>query len=605
MKKLLSLLLALTMLLPLAAFAEGVPAVGVIGGADGPTNIFVTGPKLPRVLTEEAVAAGRRVISNVKVTELSGFGIEGEDVEKIIADILDALTLQVTQQGDEGSLNVLLGDKNVLNLGAALSGQDLYLSSQLLGGTIVVNTEEIEPLISRVLQTLVNMGAMTAEDAQTMIDQIGMVQQTLSTAMAQPAQMLNLMEALENINFTALEPIIALTQSKMTVLETPTVPRMCDPAAMAVQARFTNEDVVQASLALIQFLQDNPALKDLFGQMLGVPTEAAIAQAWALYGEVLAASGVTEEDFRAQMPTVDAVLAEAMEQLKTAKIIDGEYVITVCMDEAGMPVYFTAEVPYVVTEEIPVVTEEVPAETEEVPAETEETDAVAVTETVVNITVTYTRQTLADGVQHTCNITVDGDTLSFTLLTKDDSFTLTMDEIDEYGTVEKLMDLTAQVNPGATENDPVALTAEMNLYDGGETAMMKLTLEGEGLFTDARTYLAGKMTITQPDTTDYMALAMNCDYAITGVDFVGKTSVTLDVDLEGEKAHMVLVEDDCTADPVDSIMAGQVIRPAELDDATFSQWFVNVLLGLNTWQAEALNALPDSVKVLLFPTDAQ
>lgn len=598
MKKLLSLFLALTMMLPLLAFAEGDPTVGVIGGADGPMDLFVGGPKLPSVLTSEAIAAGRQVVSNVKVTELSGFGIEGEDVEKIVADILDALTLQVTQQGDEGSLNVLLGDKNVLNLGVALSGQDLYLSSQLLGGTIVVNMEEIEPLLTRVLQTLVNMGAMTEEDAQSIIDQIGMVQQALATAMEQPAQMMNLMAELENINFTALEPIIALIQSKMTVLETPTVPRMCDPAAMAVQARFTNEDVVQASMAFCQFLLDNPALKDLVGQMIGVPTEAAIAQTWALYGEVLAASGMTEEDFRAQMPTVDAVLAEAMEQLKTQKIIDGEYVLTVCMDEVGMPVYIAAEVPYVVTEEVPV-------ETEEVPATTEETDAAAVTETVVNIAVTYTRQTLAEGVQHTCNITVDGDTLSFTLLTKEDSFTLTMDEIDEYGNVEKLMDLIAQVKPAAAENTPDALTAEMNLYDGGETAMMKLALNAECIFTDVRTYLAGKLTITQPGATDYMALAVNSDYAINGVDFTGKTSVTLDVDLEGEKAHMVLVEDDFTADPVDSIMAGQVIRPAELDDATFSQWFANVVLGLNTWQAEALSALPDSVKVLLIPTDAQ
>ena len=580
MKKLLSLFLALTMMLPLLAFAEGDPTVGVIGG-----------PKLPSVLTSEAIAAGRQVVSNVKVTELSGFGIEGEDVEKIVADILDALTLQVTQQGDEGSLNVLLGDKNVLNLGVALSGQDLYLSSQLLGGTIVVNMEEIEPLLTRLLQTLVNMGAMSEEDAQSIIDQIGMVQQALATAMEQPAQMMNLMAELENINFTALEPIIALIQSKMTVLETPTVPRMCDPAAMAVQARFTNEDVVQASMAFCQFLLDNPALKDLVGQMIGVPTEAAIAQTWALYGEVLAASGMTEEDFRAQMPTVDAVLAEAMEQLKTQKIIDGEYVLTVCMDEVGMPVYIAAEVPYVVTEEVP--------------AETEEIDAAAVTETVVNIAVTYTRQTQAEGVQHTCNITVDGDTLSFTLLTKEDSFTLTMDNIAQDGTVEKLMDLSAQVKPAAAENAPDALTAEMNLYDGGETAMMKLALDAECIFTDARTYLAGKLTITQPGATDYMALAVNSDCAINGVDFTGKTSVTLDVDLEGEKAHMVLVEDDFTADPVDSIMAGQVIRPAELDDATFSQWFANVVLGLNTWQAEALSALPDSVKVLLIPTDAQ
>ncbi|MDD6051537.1 MAG: hypothetical protein PUC00_09800 [Clostridiales bacterium] len=587
MKKLLSLLLALTMLLPLLAFAEGDPTVGVIGGADGPTSIFVGGPKLPSVLTSEAVASGRQVISNVKVTELSGLGIEGEDVEKIVADILDALTLQVTQQGDEGSLNVLLGDKNVLTLGAALSGQDLYLSSQLLGGTIVVNMEEIEPLITRLLQTLVNMGAMTAEDAQEMIDQIGMVQQTLATAMEQPAQMMNLMAELENIDFTALEPISVLIESKLTVLETPTVPRMCDPAAMAMQARFTNEDMVQGSMTLCQFLLDNPVLMNLFGQLLGVPTQAQMDETWALYGETLVASGMTEEDFRAQVQTIDAVLAEAMEQLKTKKIIDGEYVLTVCMDEAGMPVYIAAEVPYVVTEEVP--------------AQTDEVGLVNEVETVVNIAVTYTRQTLADGVQHTCNITVDGDTLSFALLAKEDSFILTMDEIAQDGTVEKLMDLTVQVKPAAAENAPDALTAEMNLYDGDEIAMMKLVLDAECIFTDVRTYLAGKLTITQPGATDYITLAVNSDYAITGVDFVGKTSVTLDVDLEGEKAHMVLVEDSFTADPVDSIMAGQVTRPAELDDEAFSQWFVNVMLGLNTWQAEALNALPDSVKVLLMP----
>ncbi len=597
MKKLFSLLLALTMLLPMLASAEGTPDLGVIGGADGPTSIVVSGGlKLPSVLGEEAVAAGRRVVNTLKVTELSGIPLETEEEKQALADIINALTLVDSLQGDEEIVKVQLSGKDVLTIGAALSGKDAYINSDLLGGTIVVAEDEAEGLLNRVLDLLVSMGTVSEEDAASVRSTIQMLPALIEEAQAQPAQMANLLAELEKLDYTALAKLGELAVNEYEMIEAPTVPRMCDPAVMGLKASFDNEEMQQAVLYLFQFVQANPVLMDYLATLVGIPTEKQIEEAWAANKELYESMGITEEVYRASMqttPTLESIIAEAMEQARTRKLIEGEYVIMICADAEGMPVYITADMPMYIEEENPTepVEGEVPQQEGEAPQQTGR---------VMPISVTYTRQTLADGVDHVCNIAVDGETMSIDVLTAENGMKLTMDGISADGTVEKLLDLITKTQSGATESDPDALTAELNLYDGEEQPAWKFLMEGECVFNDVRSYLTGKLTITEIASGINLVMSMNSDTAINGVDFSGKANFAIQTIAMDEADVRFAIENEyMTTDPVESIMAGQVIRPAELDDNAFSEWFINVLTSVNTWQANALAALPESVLMLL------
>ncbi len=589
MKKLFSLLLALTMLLPVLASAEGTPDLGVIGGADGPTSVVVSGGlKLPSVLGEEAVAAGRRVVNTLKVTELSGIPMETEAETQALADIMNALMLVDSLQGDEESVTVQLSGKDVLTIGAALSGKDAYINSDLLGGTIVVAEDETEGLLNRVLDLLVSMGVATEEDAANFRSLIQMFPALIEEAQAQPAQMANLMAELEKLDYTALTKAMKLVANEYVLIEEPTVPRMCDPAVKGLKASIDNEEMQQLMQCIYQFLLDNPALMDYLGSLLGLPTEKQIEEAWAASSELYQSMGITEEAFRASTQTMDSIIAEAMEQTRTRKVLEGEYVVMICADAEGMPVYITADLPMFIEEEnlTEPVEGEVPQQEGEAPQQTGH---------VMPISVTYTRQTLADSVDHACNIAVDGETLSIDVLTAENGMTLTMDGIYANGTVEKLLDLTTKTQSGATENDPDALTAELNLYAGEEQPAWKFLLEGECVFNDVRSYLAGKLTITEIASGINLVMSMNTDTAINGVDFTGKSNIAMQM----ADVRFAIESDYFTTDPVESIMAGQVIRPAELDDNAFSKWFINVLTSVNVWQANAVAALPESVLMFL------
>lgn len=592
MKKLLSMLLALTMLLPLLATAEGTTDVGVIGGADGPTAIYLAngGVRLPGVLGEAAVAAGRRVVNTLKVTELSGVPMETEEEAQVLNDILNALTVVQTQQGDEGGVTVQLSGKDVLTLGVALSGKDTYISSDLLGGTIVVAEDEVEGLVSSLLTVLVNMGLLTEEDLELNVESITEMTVMLEAYQAYLGQLMALLEQADTFDYTALMNMVDLIAANVEVIESPAVPRACDPAATGVKVSVNNEQMQQIMLGYCQFLQDNPALKDALGTMIGFPTEEEIAEMWEADKELYQAYGLyeTEEEFRADMMTMDDFMAELTAMAGTQKVIEGEYVITVYTDEQGMPVYMALD--------LPLYTETVVYDEEGVESQT--------VGSVLPISMIYTRQTLADGVYHVCNISVDGETLSINVVTADNSLSLTMDIIASDGSIAKLMDVVVHTQPGADENTPDAMTAELYFLYDGEVPQLTLRLEGESLFTEERSYMAGKLSIAVAELGEVGTLTMSSDTAIDGVDFTGKCIVTMESQAVGMR--MAVEADYLTTDPVESIMAGQVVRPAELDENAFSQWITGIQTNFYTWMANAMGALPESAIQMLFaPAEQQ
>ena len=96
----------------------------------------------------------------------------------------------------------------------------------------------------------------------------------------------------------------------------------------------------------------------------------------------------------------------------------------------------------------------------------------------------------------------------------------------------------------------------------------------------------------------HLAIGYVCDYARNGVDFTGKETVTVGFN----DVKVVLVGDIATSDPAESIMAGTVVRPAALDDAAFANWFVSAYNSLNSFLANLIMSLPESVLTLLIQT---
>ena len=180
MKKLLSLILAMMM------FAVPCLAEGVIGGADGPTALFVSEDMITAdAILNDAIAAGRRVTMNVTVPEITGVNTGDPAVDTAIVDFVKALGLRVEAQGDEYDMGLSLTGKDVLTLGWAVNGEDAYIKSNLIGGTIVLSLAEVEPIISRLLDMMVLMEAMTEEEAAEIKAQLPAMIETYKAAFEQ------------------------------------------------------------------------------------------------------------------------------------------------------------------------------------------------------------------------------------------------------------------------------------------------------------------------------------------------------------------------------------------------------------------------------------
>ena len=524
MKKMLALLLALMMFMPALSMAEELGDLGdlgetgsVIGGADGPTDLFVSADAMS--FMEAALAAGRRIDTVLTVSALNGVQTGDPAIDNAVADLLDALALRFSSQGDEGDFALMLSGKDVVNFGGAISGDDCYINSNLLGGTIVVNVNEVEPLLGRLIDMFVLMGALTERDAAeiktVLAELMASLEQGLPAGMEMPA--------LEEINLSALEGVFIQLLGKITEVENPVVPRMCDPAVAGVQLTMNDAEMKQLVKAMFQFLLDNPVLLDYLSATAGLSAD---------------------------------VVKEAMAEVDAQTMLEGEMVVTINVGEDDNIVYATFSLPH-------------------------HEDGVT-----TQIDAAYTRQTVAAGVSHVVNITIDGRTVTFDGLASDGKFVGNLYAVD-----------------GAKALDVTILTAEedtlqviLNAYNDEDT-VLSVKFDGECEFTDVREYFAGVLNITAYENGQAIPMSFRIvsDYAIDGVDFSGVGGFSFEV--MGVEVGLQVASQ--TSEPQESIMSGAVTRPAQLDDAAFQQWFIDIINGLMVQLTNAMTVLPESVMSLL------
>lgn len=615
MNKLLSLILAL-MMLSLPALAAAEDTLGLIGGADGPTSVFVGGD-IPQTLEEKALAAGRKVSTSVKITEVSGIDTGDARTDSALVELFNALGFTVSQQGDEFNMALQISGQDALDLGFSLSGEDVYLKSSLIGGTVVVGTQELEGLIDRLVDMLIMVEGMSEEEAADLRAQISGLKQLYADSLELSMASMLTEEDLKNLNMASVEAFIAFVEDKTVPVEEIVVPRMCDPAVSGEKAVLTNADMVQGVKYFYQFILDNPKLMNYLGSQLGFPTEEEITLQWQSMGQFYMAFKIyeSEEAFRAQFQTFEQLLNEMIVEVDASKFLDGEFTVTEYTDADGNVVYATMSLPLFLQDQT--LMENTSAET----AQGETTQ----------INATYTRQTVAGGVAHVCNIDVDGEVITIDVLESESGFTLRSTDTDTEGKTWRI-EMNAECSASTEEPGVELLTVTGGIYNEKDQPVLDVLLMGASEFSDVRSYLSGELTLTvfeypqaeeeaaeeeaveetaaeQTEATEHEAeavdaeptktvivLAFDSDTAINGVDFTGTTNMSLTVEDVRIAAQAVVA----TSDPGESIMAGAVVRPAELDDGDFANWFVGAYNSLNSLVVNLIQTLPESVLMLMF-----
>lgn len=577
MKKLLSLILAMMMFV-LPCLAEG----SLIGGADEATGVWLTEADWTATsIMEDAIAAGRRVTYVVTVPEISGVDTGDASVDTAIVDFVKALGLTVAAQGEEYDMAVALNQKDVLTLGWAVNGEDVYVKSNLIGGTIVLSEPEVEPIISRLLDMFVLMEAMTEDEAAdakaqlpTMIDYYKTLfeQSTGSTQMT--------LEDLMALDYSAFDPVVANVQNSVEELTEITVPRICDAADHGIRVTIDNEEFVGALIAFLQLFKDNPKLMEYAEAQGGYTTEEARSAEWEMNGELYKRFGLYEDEeaYKAAYPTFAEALDEAMADLVGEKALDGDFVTTIYFNENDEIVYLTSVLPMF-------------TETESL---VETTEAAEVTGTTEILNVVYTRQTVAEGVSHVCNVDVDGEGVTIDVLAKDNTWAIRLGDMTTQNTL-----LTANVK--AEDNAVLGDFAIMN--DEGYTSTEgSFSLSYVGDETKVDTDIAFELHATEEYLTNHpdealknLSFGYSYDLERNGVDYSGKEVIAVVVN----EVKVLINVNVATSDPVDSIMSGNVVRPAELDDSAFANWFVTAYNTFSGWTGTAMMALPESVLMLL------
>ena len=574
MKKLFFLLLAMMIcVLPFASMAEETAAAAYFPGE----------------MVLNALEAGRSVNNVLTVTEVSGINTGDADVDAAIADLLKALSIKTNQQGDEVGFALGISDTDVLTLSFGTSGNDVYLKSNLLGDALVFSLDEVEPLLNRLLDMLVMMEALTEEDVAMLKEELSGLGAMISAALDNQLLAVTLTEEdLLAMDFSAVTTVLEQILAKAATTENPVVPGKCDPAVGGMSVSINNEEMIALCKAIIQCVESNPQLMSFIAYQFGFSTEAQLTAIW----DAMKDSGyyASEEEFREYNPSLESILKETLAELENAKILDGDYVINLCMDEVGLPVYMTFSLPLFIETESLYTQDELEAKGE-----------------TTQIDVVYARQTVTQGVSHVVNLTVDEESLTADILVSGNKTTITLSAPEaEPILIDVTVDgnsLIANLSYNPDEETSIACTLEGRFQSSATDYELAAKLTMVEIYTPAEVETPSLNGMTLPGfeaqkpkpETNTLVVEYVADYIRDGVDFAG----VIHAGFSYNDLRIVARMDNYTADPAASVMSGTVIRPAELDDAAFANWFVGVVNTISSWTGNLMMALPESVLSLL------
>ena len=283
MKKFTAVLLALLMM-----------ALPVLGMAASPAEMI-----------EGAAAAGQPIHTAVTFDAGTIPGLDAETAA-IFNDVIDALGFTTDTQENQTNFAMQLSGKDVLTLAWATEGEDTYINSNLLGGTIAFNATEGDVIIDHLLKMAVDADMFTESD----VAEVKQLIEQLKTEMNTQVEAIDL----ENIDMTALLTVVEELMEKVTTGEVTQQPKNSDPAATVITMKLTGEDITKV-------------YKVIFDVMKNVPQ----------FTQALESADLTMNGEKVSADEMIAKLPELADQI--GAMVQGEIPVEIYLDEAGEPVY--------------------------------------------------------------------------------------------------------------------------------------------------------------------------------------------------------------------------------------------------------------------------
>lgn len=325
----------------------------------------------------------QRLTSTITLSDVASVIVGDRAVDQVIGDVLNALTITAYEQGDEVyyalGMRQESGDvAELLTMGIAQEGDDLYIASNLIGGTIVISPEDIEPLVNRLIDVFVQLGFIDESDARMIQSELPAIMEMMEQEMAASINADALLAGLDpaSLNLDALMAAVSAIGNKVTVGEVGVLPRNCDAAQSMLTLTLTPEDVNSIVAACLQFIIDNPALSDALATSMDF--DNTIAPQFA---------GIV--DGRMDLNTLLSMLIEEIDELE---IFSGNVVARVWLDADSMPVAMEAVLPI----------------------------------DYDNLTLNYTRLTMSDAVAHTFVMAFPGGDITMNFVGDEDNMKVNM-----------------------------------------------------------------------------------------------------------------------------------------------------------------------------------
>lgn len=494
----------------------------------------------------------------------------GAETAAVYSDVLNALSIELYQADDQGSLSAQLSGKDVLTLTGAIKDGTTYLNSNFLGSrSIAVDADEWQPLLEKLVDLLAAAGEMDEDEAALVKAQLAGM---FSGEMA--AQM-NAEDAFADVDWTpVIDLMTGLMAEQGTVEDVTEQPNDSDPAATKVTLNLSGEDMVKLYSTVADCIRKSDSAMAFLDKQL----ESAEMTAEELFTEFINA------------------MEEAFTEM-TAEMLLTMY-LSADEDLVAMDVDMTMS-----------------------------DDDVA-----VKVPVVYRRLTVEQGVKHTMIMRCSADdtpvmtmdllyldaepagmvTFKMRMIDGEDKVEMTADAAFDDKNVDASFKMDAiEDGESVVMNLSVVSTSEDNksntdvklsVNGGGEDVSIALKLDGEQTPGDTAASSQGSMNLSMD--VDGVELALNGSYtaeAETGADGVrretnadvGLTVMGMEIPLFSVKA----VTESC--DAMASLAEGESVHPAAMSDEELSAYGEEIVTDAQTAAMVLIQNLPTSVLQLM------
>ena len=496
--------------------------------------------------------------------------ILGAETAAVYSDVLNALSIELYQADDQGSLSAKLSGKDVLSLTGAIKDGTTYLNSNFLGSrSIAVDADEWQPLLEKLVDLLAAAGEMDEDEAALVKAQLAGM---FSGEMA--AQM-NAEDAFADVDWTpVIDLVTGMLKKKGTVAEVTEQPADCDKAMNKVTVTLDGEDMVKLYSTAADCIRKSDSAMAFLDKQL----ESAEMTAEELFTEFI----------------------DAMEEACTEMTM--ELLVTEYMSLSGDLVAMDMDM-------------------------TMTQDDVTVKAPLV-----YRRLTGEQGVSHTVSIRCSADdvpvmtvdllyldadpagmvTFKANLLDGDDKMQMTADAAFDDKNVDASfkMDVTEDgesvvmnLSVLSTNEDNKSNTdVKLSVNGGGEDVSIALKLDGEQTPGDTTASSMGNMSLSMD--VDGVEMALNGSYtakAETGADGVRReTSADVGLTVMGMEIPLCSVKavtESC--DAMASLAEGESVHPAAMSDEELTAYGEEIVTDAQTAAMVLIQNLPTSVLQLM------